>query len=364
MNSRFARRIKAARIAALAVMFGLPSAAVAYETDQLTDRDVPLADASAWANAHMESLLDAAADHVNTASGCEGTDEALRRALAARIHATAARTARVRGRGLMPGLGHSRYSAALEQAPIDRIYNRDGIYGRVGVRGAPALATAGVCSTICIGDVRVGTDKFFHFLDEGYVYFRRSRDGAAPERAIAWGTRSERTITGLWTSGAFSYADLRANWDGGRFYSGLLEPWSILQRGTDGCIERDGAWDWRDWIDEEYDEVINPSVYRKPVQRAVSAQLQAERDRVCALRELAPSEPLLEPPPYAGRRAPPRSDPFSLDEICVEMPPAPAATTPVGEAITGTAADTAERVRRQTRRLRQALGDALRPPRP
>jgi len=100
------------------------------------------------------------------------------------------------------------------------------------------------------------------------------------------------------------------------------------------------------------------------VQRAVSAQLQADRDRVCALRELAPSEPLLEPPPYAGRRAPPRSDPFSLDEICIEVPPAPPATTPVGEAGTGAAADTARSVQRQTRRLREALGDALRRPRP
>jgi hypothetical protein len=353
---RFARRLGVAPGLALgsglALGIGLASPALAYETDQLTGRDVPLRDASAWANAHMDQLLDDAAARVNTATRCEGSDAAMRRALATRIHAEAARAARVKGRGFMPGLGHSRYSAALEQAPIDRIYAPDGIYADVGLRGAPALATAGVCSTINIGDVRVGTDKFFHFLDEGYVYFRRSDEGAAPERGVAWGTRSEKTITGLWTSGAFSYADLRANWDGYRFYTGLLQEGSVLQRGEDGCIERVAAWDWRDWVDPEYDELLNPSVYRKPVQRAVSARLEAQRDTVCSGLAGELPAPILDPPPYAGRKAPPRTDPFALDTICED-------DVAAGDAISEAEEEPLDDVRREARRLKRELRERL-----
>lgn len=331
----------------LALGLLLAPSAWAYETDQVTGRGVPLRDASAWANAHMDTLLDGAAARVNASTGCAGTDAELRRALAHRIHADAARGAWVGGRGLMPGLGHSRYSAALEQAPIDRIYAPDGIYANVRLRGAPALASAGVCSTINIGDVRVGTDKFFHFLDEGYGYFRRSNEGAAPERGVAWGTRSEKTITGLWTSGAFSYADLRANWDGYRFYTGLLQADSVMQRGPDGCIERVSSWEWRDWVDPEYDELLNPSVYRKPVQRAVSARLVAERETVCSGLGAELPIPRLDRRPYAGAAAPARTDPFALGSICEPAVEAPDVEQPLEEPL--------DDVRRGTRRLRERV---------
>jgi hypothetical protein len=306
-------------------------AALAYETDQLTDRGEPLEDVLDPANARMDVLLGEAVVRANLDTRCQGTDAQMRVALGRRIFQQTSRDTYVSGRDGLEGFGYGAYSAWLETAPIDKrtFTDRHDIYGEVAPGEGFILSAAGVCSTIRLGGVLLGTDKLDHFLGEGYAYAEVSHWGEYPERALRWGTRTELTIFGMMTSSAFSFADLRANWDGYRFYSGLLGPDSEFRRTEEGCVTQSRPFDWTEWINTEYDEVLNPPVYVTRVAREVTARLAERRDAYCrgyeewgvglASRVLAE---LAGDPGYVWYGAPERTDPFQLDALCASHRPA------------------------------------------
>jgi hypothetical protein len=308
----------------------LVSQGFAYESDQLTWRSVHLEDALPAANAHMDELLARAVAAANEQSSCEGSDRELRWTLAREVQRVVATRTTVQARGQLPAMSFGAYAAWLETAPIDHhtFTQREDIYGGVVWQQNLLLATVGPCSTLRLGEVLVGTDKIDHFLVQGFQYFRRSRQGELPERAVRWGTFTERSFWGLATTKIFSYADLAANFDGYTFYAGLLEPGSVLQRGAGGCVEQVRPWDWSEWVDWRYDEVLNPSAYRPDILGEVDEWLMAHRDEICASWD---EEPWLqgeerfavmigETLSYELRRAPMRMDVFALDRLCSELP--------------------------------------------
>lgn len=310
--------------------------ALAYETDQLTDRGVPLQDALDVANERMNTLLAEAVLRTNRETACEATQEDTRQSLARHIFRLTSRETYVEGRKGLEGFGYGAYSAWLETAAIDRrsFEDRHDIYGRVGVGDSLVLAEAGICSTVQLAGVLLGTDKLDHFLGEGYAYAQISGWGRRPERAIRWGTATELTFFGLMTSATFSFADLRANWDGYRFYTSLLAQDSVVTRNPNGCVELSRPFDWSDWIGPEYDELLNPPVYVDRVQEAVSVRLAEQRETYCrGFEEWGSGLPertmaaLDAPRPYVGPAAPRRVDPFQLGALCTA--PATATTTSV-----------------------------------
>jgi hypothetical protein len=308
----------------------LVSVGLAYESDQLTWRTVRLEDALPAANDHMDELLDQAVAAANAQSGCVGSDRELRWVLARELHRVVGTRATVEARGQLPVMSFGAYAAWLETSPIERhtFTQREDIYGGVAARQNLLLATVGPCSTIRLGDVLVGTDKIDHFLVQGFLYFRRSRQGDLPERAVRWGTFTERSYWGMATTKIFSYADLAANYDGYTFYAGLLGPGSVLQRDERGCVEQARPWDWTEWVDWRYDEVLNPSAYRPVILTEVDARLLERRDEVCAAWREQPwldsaeraAALMDEALPYDLRRAPMRMDVFALDRLCAEVP--------------------------------------------
>lgn len=317
---------------ALAVRaLGIADVARAYETDQLTGRERQLPDATDAANAVMHHLLARALDAVDR-SACQAPDEALRATLADAIHRATSRPKRVPERGLLRSPGYSVFSASLEDDPsVPRFAfaDRADIYGGVGLWQSVVLATAGPCSTYEVGGVRLGSDKFDHFLAIGYDYFRDVARTGSVQDAVARGTGTERSIFGLLTSKTFSFADLRANWDGYRFYAGLLGPDSVVQRraadaGPDaGCPYVARPFDWRDWVVPEWDEVINPPVYTRLVEQRVLDTLSARRDEVCAARDTWDPDRWredlvneLDRAPYVVGPAPARRDPWQLATLC------------------------------------------------
>jgi hypothetical protein len=335
----------------------------AYESDQLTWRAVRLEDALPAANAHMDELIAQAIATTNQQSGCQGSDAELRWTLARELHRVVGDRTQVEARGELPGMSFGAYAAWLETAAIDRhtFVNREDIYGGVTWHQNLLLATVGPCSTIRLGEVLLGTDKIDHFLVQGYLYFRRSRQGQNPVRAVQWGTFTERAYWGRATTNVFSYADLAANYDGFTFYATLLEPGSTMVRDGDGCVAQARGWDWSEWVDWQYDEVLNPSAYRPDVLAAVDAWLAEHRDEVCAAWE---QEPWMSPAervasllsgtlPYELRGAPMRMDVFALDQLCGEET---LALDPVdGEGVEG------ERPRRRKRRQEDPEDAAARP---
>jgi len=229
-------------------------------------------------------------------------------------------------RGPIRSAGFDRYSAWIENGPLPRrrFDDRRDIYGAVSYWDAPLLRAAGVCSTVRIGAITLGTDKLDHFFEEGYNGWRRAEFGATPEEAIRWATHTELGIYGLKSSETFSYADLRADWDGYTFYDTLLGPQSVVQRGSDGCLARTGDFDWSRYVTWEYDEVMNPSVYTPETQDGINLRLTEVSGRMCDgyrvwggvdyQRHLAGV--LGQRPAYASDEAPRRYDPFQLADLC------------------------------------------------
>ena len=80
--------------------------------------------------------------------------------------------------------------------------------------------------------------------------------------AVDWGVRTENGWFGSKIISIFSFADLRANWMGYRFYKGLfssVDPlFSITKK---GCVKRNQDFDWSNWVDWRFDELQNPCAY-------------------------------------------------------------------------------------------------------
>ena len=119
----------------------------------------------------------------------------------------------------------------------------------VDFNGVFILKVAGILS---------GTDKLDHFFDQGYEYWYLSKDGTNTARALAYGVNSERGLFGITLSGVFSFGDLRGNWQGYQFYKNLASYFVVR---PDGRMAQIRSFDWADWIDWQFDEILNPSYY-------------------------------------------------------------------------------------------------------
>lgn len=265
-------------------MLALTTLALAYETDQVTHRDRVLFDAREPANAKVNAMLAIAVARANVQTRCDASAKEHHRQLARAIYQETAHSEYVRDRGEFSGLGFGSYSAWLETSPdVDRFdfLDRTDIYGGIKRKESLILGSVGVCSTVELAGIRVGTDKVDHFFEQGYTYFLESGGGRDEAKALRWGMDSERTIFGLLTSNAFSYADLNANWQGYRFYRDLLTT-GPFRVGPYGCVEQTRPFDWADYVNDAWDEALNPNLYTRVVGEHVTAWLESHRDEVCA----------------------------------------------------------------------------------
>ena len=317
------------------MLLWLLSPSFAYETDQITWRERELRDSTEEANAVINILLQRAVERTNERTQCEGTDDELRFTLAEQIHDTTSRARGVWERKGLRAAGFTVFSASLERAPsVDKFSfaHREDIYGGLTLWHSVVLTLAGPCSTFEVAGVRLGSDKFDHFLDVGFYYLRDERRTGSVTRALQRGTATERSIYGLLTSKTFSFADLRANYDGYLFYRSLLSEGSELRRGSDGCVEAVRPFDWRDWVRPEWDEVINPPVYTRLVERGVLSLLQERREEVCAAWRWWGSEAMdvsSERARYVVGPAPSPRDPWQLEALCAGDRSSPLSPSPV-----------------------------------
>jgi len=319
--------VRAAYVIPLLLAALIDGSAAAYETDQLTHRATPLRD-SAWiAELAMDTVVAHAVERTNARTGCGMSEADTREVLAYELDRLTGGTQLAESRDALRRFGYHRYDAWLEGDPGDQhsFDERDDIFGGLTGWQSLILRVVGPCDTARLDDTLLGVDKIGHFFAVGYDYYRRSRGGTDPERALRWGTRTERTYFGLLTSKTFSYADLAANWAGYRFYLGLLTPGSVVALGEDGCVVQARSWDWSEWVSWEFDEVMNPSVHTSSVQRGVSEYLWENRETICAEYaqwggedyqahlEAVLSAELSE---YVVGRHPARTDPYELDSLC------------------------------------------------
>jgi len=300
----------------------IASAALGYESDTLTDRHLPLPDVTTALDERVQDIVIDAIATVNQQTRCRAEPQTMHHRLAHVIHARLSANELVPARRGIASMGFDRLSAWIEKGGVSRraFDDRRDIFGSAGLRHSVLLTWAGVCSTVRVNGVLIGTDKLDHFFEEGYHQWRRGEQG------VDWATSTENGWFGLKSSGTFSFADLRANADGARFFGDLLSKGGVATLDAAGCLAPATPFTWRDYVTNEYDEVHNPPVYLPLVGEAVSRHLDLNRDAYCAdyavwggpEHEAQLAATLAARPAYVGDRAPERTDPYRLAERCAD----------------------------------------------
>ncbi len=310
----------------------LAANAFAYETDQLTERHLPLADALEPANITANDQLAAAVEATNSRLRCRASPERTLRVLSRELHKRTGRPASVPSRGLLRSPGYTVYSVWMETDPqVERrafLDPRTDIFSDLNALDSLILATAGTNSTFVLNGVIVGSDKPDHFWDLGYEYLKRSRWAQHPERGVRHGVATEYGMYGLATSRTFSWADLAANQAGYLWFSRLLTDDSELQLDGEGCVAQVAEFDWSEWVTWEWDEVLNPSQYGPSVEKGIGRHLAENREAYCDSYAIwgGPSyqahlaQVLSETPEYAVGAPAERWDPYRLEELCGTPP--------------------------------------------
>lgn len=146
-------------------------------------------------------------------------------------------------------------SETLDRRTIAR---KNSIYRDVSILEGTVLHMAQLGFLLKIGDLYIGSDKFGHFFDTGYEYFRKS----SLNDAMAYGEMTERTYYGLLTTSVYSYGDLAANLDGYAF-------WKRLTGGEDAYVtchnktwRQQNKFTFSEYVNSAWDEGINCNYYR------------------------------------------------------------------------------------------------------
>ncbi|MHC4101750.1 MAG: ankyrin repeat domain-containing protein, partial [Planctomycetota bacterium] len=159
-------------------------------------------------------------------------------------------------------------------------------------------------STMNVYGTYFGPDKIGHFNDMGYVYYLIYRsairkglnDQEATQKALNEGMNGlvlgERGCLGYVTAGAYSNADLAANYVGLKFYLNLTAETRIKGRMQPPMVRRDGAF-WQlsphvrrdseffaQFISDHFNEALNSSVWDAGLRKAVQKNVRARSEDV------------------------------------------------------------------------------------
>lgn len=262
-----ARPIARWRVNCLAALL-LAAPAAAYETDPYTNRHLDIADSVEALDAEVNAALAAIAA---ASAGQRESEEALVLAVYRR-------------------LGGVHWVDRLERWAIDspaiaKIPNTRGesIIGDFPLFAGRVAVLFGFGPTINIGGNYIGTDKIGHFFSQGRKFYRRYRRSGSEGEAARWSVVTETGLFGSLTTGVRSNADLVANYEGYRFYRGLLHSGVVgakpaIYRWEGGSLVQQRPFTWRDHVNAFWDEALNPNVYGSGLLPAVEERLL----RLCA----------------------------------------------------------------------------------
>lgn len=274
------------KISTLAILLSLTSLSIfSAEIDQLTDRDKyqhSARDFTGPLNDYTNSLLTQAVDKFNQSYDTESmTDEEIHIMIAFEIYKATA------------GNGHEKFSTAIPE--------RVSLFYALGKSGHGPIQTwiqskdnsewwikldENIYSDIYpdslnqnyiikVGGEFVGPDKIDHFFDQGYSYWLKSDFGQNDGEAIEFGVESEYGWYGLKSGGVFSFADLRANWEGYQFFFSLFDAEKgHLALSDNGTVRIARTFDWNDYIDWQYDELKNPCYITKANMKKISRHIE------------------------------------------------------------------------------------------
>jgi ankyrin repeat protein len=152
----------------------------------------------------------------------------------------------------------------------------------------------------------MGTDKIGHFVDMGMHYYREYSaakrkglsDVEADRKAVEVGTHgplfSERGMVGYLSAGAYSNADLAANYVGLLFYQNLTKPVMLKGKTQPPMVVRKGEY-WaiaphvradsgffRWFMSDHFNEVLNPSHFEPSMRDEIRKAIKSRTELVLA----------------------------------------------------------------------------------
>ena len=227
-----------------------PAFTGAYETDQFSNRQQVIADATAIMNKQVNLAI---AESITGWHGSRNEMEVVNRIYG-----------KIGGRHWVDKL--ERW--AMDSSEIERLDTtaHDSIYRGHPVWTTRTAAFFGVGATVSINNVLIGTDKLGHFLSQGRKFYRRWLKEHDESKAAEQSAFTERAIFGQMSTGSYSNADLVANYEGYLFYRSLFEdnviegkP-AILEWVQDHWIMQ-RPFDWADHVNDYWDEALNINHY-------------------------------------------------------------------------------------------------------
>jgi hypothetical protein len=119
-----------------------------------------------------------------------------------------------------------------------------------------------------VGGVQVGTDKFAHFMTEGFEYWTEMSKSSDRAKMLKQGKKEEEGEFGWQNSGVKSYADMYANYHGFLFWKRLFAGEKPYLKCENGVWKMARQFDWREYIDRGFDELVNCNQYKTPSMEA------------------------------------------------------------------------------------------------
>ena len=230
----------------VAVFLLVAGPARAYETDQFSNRLMPLQDSTAALDQRVnESIAQAAA--------AAGGKQSQRKVVDAIYHD-------IGGHHWVDKI--ERWAMKSDEVDRNTPDRYDSIYQGHPLWATRVAALFGVGPTIKVNQTLIGSDKLGHFLSQGRKFWRRYQRYLDESRAAEHSAYTERALFGQMTTGVYSNADLVANYEGYRFYRSLFEDEivpgkrAILAWDTDHWVVQ-RPFTWADHVNAYWDEALN-----------------------------------------------------------------------------------------------------------
>ena len=248
--------------------------AAAYETDPYTGRHIDIADSGAVLDAQVNAALDDVA-----AAWRGGANE--RRFVTAIYR-------QVGGRHWVDKLERWAIDAPeVEKLPVTR---RQSIYGEAPLYATRVAGLFGFGPIIKVHGARLGTDKIGHFFSQGRKFYLRWRRSGDVAKAARRSVTTEKALFGRFFTGAYSNADIVANYEGFLFYRSLFNDGVVgdkpsIMAWREGKPARRRDFSWADHVNAFWDEALNPNAYDALLLPHVKRFLRKQCDQFLAQPE-------------------------------------------------------------------------------
>lgn len=133
----------------------------------------------------------------------------------------------------------------------------------------------GVQSNVLVNGVYVGADKFGHFFDQGYEYYRKMKKTKSLQNSLDYGVQLEEGMYGLSSTGIKSYGDLVANYNGLKFWQEIVDARNPLVACSDGKWFVKRPFTFANFVDFGWDEGINCSEFDSALRKTFLANIRS-----------------------------------------------------------------------------------------